>query len=333
MPDEQTDASRALPGLGNERLPIPYCRPDMLAHTHVEVLADGQLPECAGIDIAILQGNPSARYGAAFTSWLAMWQAGGGRIVYDLPEDPDMDPDVDGILVAAANVVTVSDETIAGRITEDRPDLADKVMVIPTYPDENLWQIFRTRHRNNETLQIGYFGSEANLADLERIKPALEAIQARHGVEVKVVGCYEGSPPVVGAKVSYLKRRSQPGFRQSDFIGWLKQVATWDIILVPDSVGVGLKFLRSTTLGGAIVCRRDPAVSDFARHEENCLLVEDDVAAWEDALEQLLTDASLRQRLRRNARQGAMFSWSQQSQSRIYDQVLDRAGNDLEHTA
>lgn len=333
MPDEQTEASRTLPGLGNERLPSPYCRAELLAQRDVQVLPAGQLPEYAENDIAILQGNPSARHGPEFASWLADWKAHGGRIVYDLAEDPDMEPDVDETLADEADVITVSSETITACVTERRPGQADKVMVVPNYPDKHLWQTAKIRYRGNATLQIGYFGSEANLADLESIKPALEEIQARHAVEIKVVGCYETCPPIIGEKVTYLGRRHQPGFHQSDFIAWLKQVATWDIVLVPDRVDVDLKFMRSTTLGGAIVCRKDPAVSGFARHAENCLLVDDDVAAWKDAIELLMTDSTLRQRLRRNARQGAIFSWSQQSQGKIYDQVLNRAGNDPQHTA
>lgn len=322
MSDDMVAGEARYPGIGNERLPAPYCAADLIPEWDVQIMDQGVLPDPGAFDMAVIQGKPSKQHGPELAAWLKEWRRLDKRLVYDLGNQTQL---VEKGLLGPAHVLCVSSDTVADQLRALVPDNGDKIHVVPTYLDRSTWCASAPKARAHDTLTIGYFGTEDNLEDIRQIRSALEAVQNRDNVSLQVVGCYQKADPIVGDRVGYLKRRDVEGFRFEEFVEWLKEVAQWDIIIVPDATDTRVKLMRSAALGGAIVCRDTAEVSDIAQHGENCLLVDETPENWEKALSELLENAELRLKLAENAWRCAYESWTMQANSEIYANILQGA--------
>ncbi len=325
MSDNLVSGETRYPGIGNERLPAPYCAPELVKDWDVMSMEQGELPDPGLFDIALIQGKPSKGNGPIFTAWLKEWRRLDKYIVYDLGNQTQL---VEKGLLSASSVLCVSSEKAAAELRALAPLCTDKIQIVPTFLDRATWCLTPPPARSNDTISIGYFGTEKNSEDLQRIKSALDSVQSTKNVDIKIVGTYQKMDPIVGERVGYLKRRNSEGFRFDDLVAWLKEVARWDIIIVPDAEDTHVKFMRSAALGGAVVCLETPEVSEIGKHEENCLLVDGLTESWENALTRLVEDEGLRTKLASAAWECAHTEWTMQAQSEIYADVLRKASNE-----
>ena len=324
MADPAATPEAHMPGQGNERLPMPYCQAGLIADWDIRAEPAETLPAVTGGGIALLQGNPTARHGAAFAEWLEAWRARRGKLVYDIGSQTGRKL-VDAALVEAADRIVTSTPTAAARLLTRHPAASGKITVLPTYPDRDIWMRTPPVARCEEPLTIGYIGARENHADLQRIAPALAAMATEHGVETRIIGTYQDQKltPAAGTRLSYPRRRNDPDFRFDELVAWLKEVADWPMFILPDAEAPALKFMRAATLGGAIVCAAHPELDGLARDGENCLVVAgDDVAAWQGALIRLATDPVLRRTLAETAWKEAESQFVMQAQTGQYAQLL-----------
>ncbi len=158
---------------------------------------------------------------------------------------------------------------------------------------------------------IGYMGTFTHDDDLLMILPALHAVCRRHvgDVELQIVGV-AGQEETLKALSGLPVRITSPRAGEAAyplFMLWFTTRISWDIAISPleatqfNQCKSDIKFLDYSAIGAAGVFSRGPAYAASAKHAENGLLVENDSAAWEDALEALIADAELRMRLALNA--------------------------------
>jgi glycosyltransferase involved in cell wall biosynthesis len=111
-------------------------------------------------------------------------------------------------------------------------------------------------------------------------------------------------------------------------VSWLHTVADWDIAILPrkdtsfDRASSHLKFLECAALNTAIICSDTPEHRQVARSGENCLMVANDVESWTSALERLIGDATLRQRLAQTAYDDVRMRMTVQKNTEIYEDIL-----------
>jgi glycosyltransferase involved in cell wall biosynthesis len=130
-----------------------------------------------------------------------------------------------------------------------------------------------------------------------------------------------------------------PGVLNQDEVGEL--LAAADVVVVPsvrdDSGNVdGLPNVVMETLasGAALVATRAGGIASVARDHENALLVaERDPEALAQAIDQLLSDVALRERIARTARRDATAQHSWAEVARRFERAYVRAGTHALHRA
>jgi glycosyltransferase involved in cell wall biosynthesis len=134
------------------------------------------------------------------------------------------------------------------------------------------------------------------------------------GVDVDVIADVHTLSDTLGvdmqAKLSEMGFRVlRPGASEDNyplFMLWFGRHVRWDIGLAPlratafSEAKSDIKFLDYSAVGAATGCSDVPAYGTV-RHGETGLCVENTVSAWESALEQLITQPALRERLTVNA--------------------------------
>lgn len=323
LPDTAPSGRNDLPGRGNERLPSPLLQTALQANWDIRVQAENILPSPGSADIAIVQGLVPRQLRAEFDAWHKAWRQTGARLIYDLGNRPDIVLNKpERFCAEAADIITLANG-------QDLPDdLAGKGIVVPSFLDRETWKVNPSSRAPNTPLRIGYFGTKANLPDIQRIAPTLEQVLEKTGSSLQVVGAYQNDDPIVGTRIGYFKRRKDPNLLHSEFSSWLQEIAQWDIVIIPDkTLDPTYKFARAATLGTAIICADTPDVRTLARHEENCLLVSDTPEAWSAALMQLIEDPKLRERLATAANQDLNTRWIASNNANIYHSVLEKALN------
>jgi processive 1,2-diacylglycerol beta-glucosyltransferase len=158
---------------------------------------------------------------------------------------------------------------------------------------------------------IGYMGTFTHDDDLTMILPALQAVCRRHegNVELQIVGVI-GQHETLEALSELPVRIASPNRSEAAyplFMLWFTTRILWDIAISPlkktqfNQCKSDIKFLDYSAIGAAGVCSRVPAYMSSVRHADNGLLVDNDSAAWEEALEVLLSDSDLRTHVAGNA--------------------------------
>jgi processive 1,2-diacylglycerol beta-glucosyltransferase len=189
-----------------------------------------------------------------------------------------------------------------------------RITVVPNMLDERLLSARRKtlpgqfllrsvrwlkRQIQRQPMVIGYMGTRTHDDDLLMILPALRAVSQRHRDKIgfEMIGVM-ARPETLGAMAGLPVRYIDPGGEHTAypaFINWFSKVVWWDIALAPlqDSAFNGyksdIKFLDYAAIAAAGVFSRVPAYTDTVQHRHNGLLVENTVAAWEFALEELLS--------------------------------------------
>ena len=158
---------------------------------------------------------------------------------------------------------------------------------------------------------IGYMGTLTHDDDLMMVLPALWTVWQRHREEIEfqivgVVGRSDTLRTLEGLRVRTVK----PGPGQVEypsFMSWFSSHLRWDIAISPledtpfNRCKSDIKFLDYSAIGAAGIYSRVPVYESSVRHLETGWLAENEVDAWVEALEGLLSDDGLRIQIAQNA--------------------------------
>jgi hypothetical protein len=134
---------------------------------------------------------------------------------------------------------------------------------------------------------------------LDAIAPALRAVLARHGDAVELVGIAEAA---VALRALSLPVRAQPLMARDDFQRWVAGLVN-PIGLIPlaasrfNACKSAVKFFDYALLGVPALCSRVTPYAEVVDQGRTGLLLGDDAAAWEAAIERLLSDVDERRRI------------------------------------
>lgn len=214
-------------------------------------------------------------------------------------------------LLDQSDGVLVTTRTLKERILPFNHNVA----VLPHALDERLL-VRRGIPRSNSPfgprkLVIGYMGTFTHGDDLMMILPALQAVCKRHAreVEVQIVGV-TGRQDALQSLNRLPARIVNPRLGEAAyplFMLWFTSRICWDIAISPlketlfNQCKSDIKFLDYSATGAAGVFSRVPAYESSVQDANTGLLVKNDSAAWEDALEALLSDSDLRMHVAGNA--------------------------------
>lgn len=253
----------------------------------------------------------------------------GTRVVYSIddnlldlsPEGFNRWPFTTEELMAVRYFARESDGIIVatGPLKERLSRLNQNIHVVPNALDERLWgdDSAPDERPANGRKVIGYMGTQTHDSDLMMILQALRATLRRHAgrVELQLVGAvadravlesFEGLPVStldVGGNVEY------PAFAR-----WMSRNVRWDLAIAPLEVNTftrcksDIKFLDYSILGIPGVYSRGPVYGETVRHLETGYLADNNPRSWDEALELMLTDDALRQRLARAAQDYTLSS-------------------------
>ncbi|MGA9348461.1 MAG: glycosyltransferase [Anaerolineae bacterium] len=158
---------------------------------------------------------------------------------------------------------------------------------------------------------IGYMGTLTHDDDLMMILPALRTVWQRHREEIEfqmvgVVGRADTLRALKGLPVRTVRFRPKQSEYPS-FMSWFSSHLRWDIAISPledtpfNRCKSDIKFLDYSAIGAAGIYSQAPAYESSVRHLETGWLAENDVGAWVEALEALLSDDCLRTQMAQNA--------------------------------
>ena len=181
------------------------------------------------------------------------------------------------------------------------------VLVVPNALDERLFGSAPEPFvSHSSTVTIGYMGTLTHEADLRMVLAPLRALLARHAgrvrlelvggaAEDRVASLFEGLP----------FRRRDPGREDTypRFVPWMRRQLRWDVAIAPLEDGAftrcksDLKYLDYAALGIPGVFSAVRPYRETVRHGETGLLAANEPEAWAEALEEIVSDGSLRARL------------------------------------
>jgi len=186
----------------------------------------------------------------------------------------------------------------------------ERWVVLPNALDERLL-VRRWPPLPEKRVVIGVMGTVTHDDDLMLILPALQAVCRRHPgtVVLQIVGVTSQSATqerLQSLPVRYLNPSPQEQAYPL-FMPWFTAQARWDIALAPlrdtpfNASKSDIKFLDYAAIGAAGVFSRLPPYQSSVQHLENGWLAENTPDAWEEALETLIADVTLRRRIAHNA--------------------------------
>lgn len=158
---------------------------------------------------------------------------------------------------------------------------------------------------------IGYMGTLTHDDDLMMILPVFQTIWERHGgeIEFQIVGGV-GRVDTLQTLKELPVRVVNPRPEEAEyplFMLWFSSRLRWDIAISPledtlfNRCKSDIKFLDYSAIGAAGIYSRVPAYESSVRHLETGCLAENQVEAWVEALEELLSGDDLGTQLAQNA--------------------------------
>lgn len=160
---------------------------------------------------------------------------------------------------------------------------------------------------------IGYMGTLTHDDDLLMVLPALQRVWQRHpeDFEFQIVGVM-GHQDTLSALGNLPVRVVNPKPGEIEyplfmlwFSGWIK----WDVAIAPlqdnsfNHCKSDIKFLDYSAIGAAGIYSRVPAYESSVRHQQTGWLVENEVEAWVEALEESLLNKPVRIQMAHKATQ------------------------------
>jgi processive 1,2-diacylglycerol beta-glucosyltransferase len=214
-------------------------------------------------------------------------------------------------MLRQADCVLVSTPALRERLLEYNPN----IIVLPNQLDERLLVI---RHpseirplADRDHVVIGYMGTFTHDEDFLMILPAIKAIHQRYPgrIEVQVVGVVrddETKKELQALPVRYVYPQPEE-HEYPMFMLWFTGHVHWDIAISPlrdtpfTRCKSDIKYLDYAAIGAAGIFSQSSAYTSTIHHKEDGWIAENLPEAWEEALETLMQDRSLRLQIARNA--------------------------------
>lgn len=188
-------------------------------------------------------------------------------------------------------------ERLAGKV--------DRFVLLPTCVDTDVYHP-KSKHAAapdaDATPVIGWIGSTGNLAYLNRIAPALRRLALRRKFVLRLVSGSDETLAKIDLDGVDVRFSNWSPEREVD------DLQSFDVGVMPlagdewDRYKCGFKLLQYMSVGVPGVATPAGVNAEIVRQGENGFLAETD-DEWEAALERLLTDSALRERLGRAARE------------------------------
>jgi processive 1,2-diacylglycerol beta-glucosyltransferase len=210
-----------------------------------------------------------------------------------------------------ANGVLVSTPALRDRLLEYNRN----IFVLPNQLDERILVI---RHpseirpvANRSRIVVGYMGTLTHDEDLLLVAPALKAIMQRYPQQLQFQVCGGISKAETKKELIDLPVRDIGPLPEENeypmFMLWFTGQVHWDIAISPlrssafNNCKSDIKFLDYSAIGCAGIYSQSPAYAATIKHKENGWITENTPEAWEDALETLIEDISLRTKIAQQA--------------------------------
>ncbi len=207
------------------------------------------------------------------------------------------------LLASMADAVVTSTETLRRQMLPFNA----KSVLLPNFLDERLWlSPYRRGVFNPDEIRVLYAGTLSHRDDLEFLGDAVRRLPAkwRKKISIDVVGAADEDtdwfhaipiPPAVAA--SYPR-----------FVEWIRTRNSWHWGVAPlldtpfNRSKSALKFFDYSALALASICSDMSVYRGAVQPGQTGILAANDPAVWSDALEMVLGDEALWNRLRNNAR-------------------------------
>jgi processive 1,2-diacylglycerol beta-glucosyltransferase len=191
------------------------------------------------------------------------------------------------------------------------PHALDERLLVPRTPGSASAFSEQETGMQSRRVVVGSMGTFTHDNDLLTVLPALKAVCDRHpgGIEFEFIGMfgrYSNRQHFADLPVRFLElegeERSYPLFML-----WYTSRAHWDIAFAPlhdnafNRHKSDIKFLDYCAVGAAGIFSSLPCYQATIRHRDTGWLVENRTEAWVDALETLVSDHRLRNRIAWNA--------------------------------
>jgi processive 1,2-diacylglycerol beta-glucosyltransferase len=214
-------------------------------------------------------------------------------------------------MLRQADCVLVSTNALRERLLEYNPN----ILILPNQLDERLLVIQHPSEIRplaiQDRLVIGYMGTFTHDEDFLMILPALKSISQHHPgqIEVQVIGVVsseETKKVLQELPVRYVYPRPEE-HEYPLFMLWFTGHVRWDIAISPlretpfNRCKSEIKYLDYAAIGAAGIFSLSPAYTSTIHQKENGWMVGNTPEAWEDALETLIQNSSLRLKIARNA--------------------------------
>jgi glycosyltransferase involved in cell wall biosynthesis len=206
-------------------------------------------------------------------------------------------------LLAEADGVVTTTDALAERL---RP-LSRAVHVVPNALDERLVHgtpALPIRSPFDGRLVVGYMGTFSHDADLRMVAAALEGANRRvpGGIAFEVVGAVRERATLASLSTVPVRRLRHRHVETEypAFLPWFCARPQWDVGIAPlrdrpfNRTKSDIKFLDYAAAGIPGIFSRGPAYDGSVVHGRTGWLVDNDPAAWEEALVTLLADPALR---------------------------------------
>lgn len=219
-----------------------------------------------------------------------------------------------------ADAVTASTSVIAARCA----GLGIQARVIPNAIDCNL---FTRQPRHTDSITVAFCGTIAHRDDVPLIAPGLRQLLHTHGDHLRVVTVGCPIPELQG-----VEGYTHCGFVAATAYPRLLSALGIDIGLAPlydtsfNRARSDIKYLEYSATGAATIASPSEAYSHSIRSDRGILVPTNTTEAWAASIRRLVEDASLRQRVSRNA-----CNWVRSERSidatahRWYDAFYDHA--------
>ncbi len=214
-------------------------------------------------------------------------------------------------LIKRANLVVCGNRFIAEYVEKQ----GGQAIIVPTVVDTN---IFSPIKKNNEIPIIGWIGTHSTFPLLQSIFPVLEELAINYKFILKIVGSGEKNVEIKGVTIENLPwkmERETEDFQSLD-IG-LYPIATSDSAVNEWILGKsGFKAIQYMAVGIPFVVTPIGVCAEMG--EENIThLTATSKREWYNALEKLLADKNLRERLGMRARQNSLETYTVEKQVEI----------------
>lgn len=234
----------------------------------------------------------------------------------DLPQEyPDRiteaELEVVSYLLKNADGVLVTTPALMERYKAWNPN----IVVVPPALDERLLVVRSPLQSVSPFGQrptvIGYMGTLTHDQDLEMVLPALKVTAQRHPAEVvfEIIGAVRQPGTLQRLKelpVRFIGPRPEEALYPL-FMLWFTSHVRWDVAICPlrcsdfNYCKSDIKHLDYSAVGAVGLYSKVVPYEASVRHMDTGWLAENDIDAWAEGLEHLLTEAALRERLAQNA--------------------------------